>query len=418
MSAAKSAETGLRAVERRGLLEDRLGAKRSRKATIGGLAVCAVERRGLLEDWLGAKRSRKATIGGLGLAAMVAVGCGGSGPEPEPAADAAPETPQFAVTGEHPCDPVGDVRFICGLVSPEDIAVLPGAEWAIVSGAREGGRLHLVNVSDKTSTVLFPTADSEQRLDATAYPGCPGPFDLANPDASRLHGLYLDAGADGVHTLLVVHHGPREAVEFFEVDARDAPPSLAWVGCAEAPEGANLNSVVALPEGGFAATNAGIGVWEWQADAGWFVLPESEDTAPNGLEVSEDGQTVYIAGWAQEELTRLTRGVEPVRKYVVELGFRPDNLRMALDGSVIYAAGHTDRDGNSITDPREPTLETSNVAAIDPETLEIERIFTHPAMDGFISSTTAIRIGGELWLGSYRGDRLAYLPAPEQQSAP
>ncbi len=53
------------------------------------------------------------------------------------------------------------------------------------------------------------------------------------------------------------------------------------------------------------------------------------------------------------------------------------------------------------------------MAAIDPETLEFERIFVHPAMNGFIASTTAIRIGDELWLGSYRGDRLAYLPAPE-----
>ena len=354
-----------------------------------------------------------AKLAGLGLVMIIAVGCGAPAPEPEPAADAVPAPPQFAVTGEHPCDPVGEVQFICDMVSPEDIVVVPGTEWAIVSGAREGGRLNLVNVSDKTSTVLFPTPDSEQRLDAEAYPECPGPFDLANPDVSRLHGLYLAAGSDDIHTLLVVHHGPRESIEFFEVDAGDGPPSLAWTGCAVAPEGANLNSVVALPGGGFATTNAGIGVWEWHADSGWEVLPESEDTAPNGIEVSGDGQTLYIAGWAEEKLTRLSRGVEPVRKDVIELGFRPDNVRMALDGSVIYAAGHTDRDGNSITDPREPTLETTNVAAIDPETLEFERIFVHPAMDGFIASTTALRIGDELWLGSYRGDRLAYLPAPE-----
>ena len=236
-----------------------------------------------------------AKLAALGLVMMIAVGCGAPAPapEPEPAADAAPEPPQFAVTGEHPCDPVGDIRFICDMVSPEDIVVIPGAEWAIVSGAREGGRLQLLNVSDKTATVLFPTPDSEQRHDAEAYPECPGPFDLANPDVSRLHGLYLEPGSDSVHTLLVVHHGPREAIEFFEVDAGDAPPSLAWIGCAVAPEGANLNSVVALPGGGFATTNAGIGVWEWHADSGWEVLPESEDTAPNGIEVSEDGQTLY-----------------------------------------------------------------------------------------------------------------------------
>ena len=354
-----------------------------------------------------------AKLAALGMGAMIAAGCGAPAPEPEPAAETAPEAPQFAVTGEHPCDPVGDVQFLCDMVSPEDIAVLPGAEWAIASGAREGGRLHLVNVADKSTSVLFPTPESESRLDAEAYPECPGPLDLANPDISRLHGLYLDPGGNDTHTLLVVHHGPRESIEFFEVDAGDGPPDLTWTGCAVAPEGATLNSVVALPGGGFATTNAGIGVWEWQADSGWEVLPESEDTAANGIEVSADGELLYIAGWAEEKLTRLSRGVTPVRKDVVQLGFRPDNLRMALDGSVIYAAGHTDKDGNSITDPREPTLETSNVAEIDPETLESERVFVHPAMPGFISSTTAIRIGDELWLGSYRGDRLAYVPAPE-----
>ena len=353
-----------------------------------------------------------AKLAALGLVTTIAAGCGAAAPEPEPEADAAPEIPQFAVTGEHPCDPVEDVRFICDMVSPEDIVVVPGAEWAIVSGAREGGRINLVNVGDKASTVLFPTPDSEMRLDAEAYPDCPGPLDPADP-ASVYHGLYLAPGSDDAHTLLVVHHGPRESIEFFEVDAADGPPTLAWTGCAVAPEGARLNSVVALPGGGFATTNAGIGVWEWQAGSGWAVLPESEDTAPNGIEVSEDGETLYIAGWAEEKLTRLSRGVEPVRKDVIELGFRPDNLRKALDGSVIYAAGHTDRDGNSITDPREPTLETSNVAAIDPETLEFDRILVQPALPGFIASTTAIRIGDELWLGSYRGDRLAYLPAPE-----
>ena len=43
----------------------------------------------------------------------------------------------------------------------------------------------------------------------------------------------------------------------------------------------------------------------------------------------------------------------------------------------------------------------------------MERVFVHPAMDGFVAATTAVPIGGELWLGSYRGDRLAYLPMPE-----
>ena len=73
----------------------------------------------------------RARYAALGLVALIAVGCGAPAPEPapepEPEADAAPDPPQFAVTGEHPCDPVGEVRFICDMVSPEDIAVIPGA---------------------------------------------------------------------------------------------------------------------------------------------------------------------------------------------------------------------------------------------------------------------------------------------------
>src|SRR6185503_4589256 len=32
------------------------------------------------------------------------------------------------------CDPLGDVRFICNQVSPEDLAPVPGGEWLISSG--------------------------------------------------------------------------------------------------------------------------------------------------------------------------------------------------------------------------------------------------------------------------------------------
>lgn len=32
------------------------------------------------------------------------------------------------------CDREGAVRFICGMVSPEDLVSVPGADWIIVSG--------------------------------------------------------------------------------------------------------------------------------------------------------------------------------------------------------------------------------------------------------------------------------------------
>ena len=122
---------------------------------------------------------------------------------------------------------------------------------------------------DKTATVLFPTSARNERLDAATYPTCPGPLDLEKPDAFRAHGLYLKPGQGAVHTLYVVHHGTRESIEVFEVDARATPPALTWVGCAPALSTLNFNSVVALPEGGFAATSGRTGdVWQYQTAHG------------------------------------------------------------------------------------------------------------------------------------------------------
>ncbi len=305
-----------------------------------------------------------------------------------------------------PCNAVGEIRFVCNLISPEDLAVVPGSEWVIASGNRAGGRLHVISVPDKTATVVYPADPPKERVDAATYPTCPGPMDPDEGDAFNAHGLYLDPGPGALHTLYVVHHGHRESIEVFEVDA-SARPTLTWVGCAVAPDPLRLNGVVALPGGGFATTSPGTGdVWEWQTASGWTQIPGSEDTAPNGLEVSADGRWLYIAGWAEQKLTRLSRGQTPVQKEVIQLDFRPDNLRMSLDGTVIFAAGHS-----GIQTPRRPLEEFSNVATIDPETLAVRLIFQHPALDGFVASTTAIQIGDEMWLGSHRGERVAYFPA-------
>jgi hypothetical protein len=358
----------------------------------------------------------RATIGLLALFAWSAAGCGASEPSPEaaPLSTESKVVPGYAVPGAAPCEPLGQIRFICGLISPEDLAVLPGAEWIIASGNREGGRLHLVSVRNKTAAVLFPASGQAERLDAATYPTCPGPLDSRKPDDFRAHGLYLKPGQGGVHTLYVVHHGTRESIEVFEIDSRGAAPTSTWVGCAPALSTLNFNAVVALPDGGFAATSGRTGdVWQYQTNTGWRRVPGSEDSAPNGLEISRDGRWLYIAGWAEEKLTRVSLGGSPVKKDVIRLGFRPDNVRMSLDGTALFAAGHTDKSGRSITEPRDPLHESSNIARIDPKTLEFHRIFQHPAMDGFVASTTAIQIGNEMWLGSQRGDRIAFMPAPK-----
>ena len=52
----------------------------------------------------------------------------------------------LATPSEAACEPVGEIRFICDVIGPEDLAIVPGAQWVIASGSQEGGRLHLVSV--------------------------------------------------------------------------------------------------------------------------------------------------------------------------------------------------------------------------------------------------------------------------------
>ena len=50
-----------------------------------------------------------------------------------------------ATPSQAACDPVGEIRFICDVIGPEDLAIVPGSEWVIASGNQEGGRIHLVS---------------------------------------------------------------------------------------------------------------------------------------------------------------------------------------------------------------------------------------------------------------------------------
>jgi hypothetical protein len=320
------------------------------------------------------------------------------------------------------CDPVGNVQLICGLVGPEDLVVVPGSEWVIASGDAAPGAITLINVRQKTTTALYPSAALKQRLDAKTYDSCPGPIDPDEKDKFRAHGLYLRPGRNSVHTLYVVHHGNRESIEVFEFNARATAPALTWVGCAVAPDPIGLNSVVALPEGGFAATNfqargpargrsnmlAGEKngeLWEWHTGSGWKIVPGSEASGANGIEISKDGKWFYMGGWGNQSFIRFSRGQTPVKRDEIPVGFRLDNLRWAPDGSLLAAGQEMAATGGFAN-------ATSHVVKIDPNTLKVREIIRYPFNDVFNFATVAIQVGKEIWVGSVRGDKVARFPAP------
>jgi sugar lactone lactonase YvrE len=311
-----------------------------------------------------------------------------------------------------------DPAFVCGQQAPEDLVVVPGGQWVVASSYSGSGGIYLVRTSDKMSTRAYPSETAKERLDAKTYDTCPGMPDAATKAKFQTHGLYLQAGANGVHRLFVVLHGGRESVEVFEIDARQGTPALTWVGCAVAPDPVGLNSVRGLPDGGFVATNflprgvdaasrnrmmAGENngeLWEWHTGTGWRMLPGSQAAGANGLEISPDGKWFYVAAWGSQSFFRLSRGEATPKREEVPLGFRVDNIRWARDGSLL-AAGQ----GGV------PGAQFSIVVKIDPVSMRVREVLRSPNAPAFGAGTVAVEIGNTYWVGSFRGDRIAVFPA-------
>ena len=325
------------------------------------------------------------------------------------------------------CDPDGDVQFVCGTVNSEDLVPVPESAWVVVSGMEADGHLYAADSRDHSVTVLFPGPTVRQRHNTAMYGACPG----FTAEGFRPHGLSLRPGPRGLHTLYVVRHGSRESVEVFELDDSGAVPTLTWTGCVVSPDTVNGNAVVALPDGGIALTNftrrgdpdvmtslrAGETtgeVWEWHPGAGWTVVPGSETSGPNGLEVSRDGQWFYLGVWGSESFMRLSRGQTPVTKEVVDLGFHVDNLRWAPDGS-LFAAGQGGSAQAVLTDclgQQQCSEVTVNVTKVNPDTLEATEVISYPSSELVVAGTAAIQVGDEIWVGAIGGgDRIARFPA-------
>jgi DNA-binding beta-propeller fold protein YncE len=339
------------------------------------------------------------------LPAAVLLALTATGPSPAVAQAPAPPVQPAA------CASVTALPLVCGQQGPEDLYALPGEQWVVASAMAGTGGLNLVRVSDRTSTRLYPSPVAKERYDATAYPGCPGPPGAAGAMFTT-HGLWLEPGTGATRRLYVVGHGAREAIEVFTLDTRAAIPVVTWIGCAIAPDPIGLNSVRGLPDGGFIASNflaRGVSaaerqklfagekngeLWEWHAASGWQKVPGSEASGANGLELSDDGKTLYVAAWGSQSFFRLSRGRTPVDRKEIPLGFRVDNLHRARNGSLL-AAGQ----GQGV----------SEIVRIDPKTLTVTKVAARRDDASFSGGTVAVEVGNRLWVGSFGGDRIALL---------
>ncbi len=310
------------------------------------------------------------------------------------------------------CDPEGEVHYICGLGEPEDLVVVPDSSWVVVSGMQAAGRIDLASRADGSVHRVFPEG-AGSRHDTETFGSCPGD----ERDGFLPHGVSLRPGSDDRHTLYVVRHGARESVEVFDLDASSSAPSLTWIGCAVAPEGVSLNSVTALPGGGFAATNFNVAqgwVLEWSPDTGWSEVAGSRTPGPNGIVSSPDGRWLYVGGWITKSLIRLSRDDDGIEPKQVPVGFHVDNVRLGTDGAV-YAAGHNAVAVSGIVtclSSSDCEGVTNHVARVNAEAGDVVEVVNQPSNERMKLGTVGLLIGDEVWVGGIAGtERIARFPA-------
>jgi hypothetical protein len=326
--------------------------------------------------------------------------------------------------------PDSDLSFLLGVEDAEDLLLIPGTDWIVASGMgrdKPHGALHLINARTKVWSRWFPDQPLRARLDARAYPDCAAP-----PDPARFwsQGLSLRPRGARRSTLYVAGHGEREAIEVFDVDARSATPLFTWKGCVRMPEGLAANSVTSTPSGVLLASvlfhpgktmadsverRATGGVYRrGPSDRAFQLIPDTALPGDNGIESSPDGSSFYIAAWGLKAVLRFSLTHPDQAPTTISLLFHPDNVHWGADGRMI-AAGMTASEpacggpfravGGKVDLGCHRGYE---IAAIDPVNLAVTPLTSGPPDPDFANVSTALFVGDEVWLGSFRADRLAY----------
>ena len=331
---------------------------------------------------------------------------------------------------EFSCDPDGEVIPICGVQMPEDLEAMPDGGGILISEYGDGGKLPgaltwFQPAQGSTFTRLVDSRNVTQDAGEQNW----GQPDCAAPDLLSPHGIELSKRGDSLQ-LLVVNHSNREHVLFYEVlpsSSKKTAPRLSWRGCVVFPEHAVLNDVVALPDGGFAVTHmynrenhtlaqikSSLGfnnghVWRWSPGSGLHVMANTSARLPNGIEVAEDGKSIWVNNYLEQELRQYDITSEQLLATIKVPNI--DNSAWLADGRLLLASHTSPLTMSSCFGlTRGSCGSPYELVAVDTALGTTEVIFRTQKGGPFGPATVAIEYQGKLYAGSFSGDRLAQIP--------
>lgn len=336
-----------------------------------------------------------------------------------------------AVAAESPsCASDSELAYVCDAQKPEDLLALPETDWLIASGFAPGAGLQLIDTQTRKLEPWYTGSAAQVAFDAKAFPDCPGP---PQPALFNTRGLSLRPIRPGVHRLLVVNHGGREAIEVFDVSTgSDKPPKLLWRGCMPMPEGQVANSVAQFADGTVLATvltrpgtsigdfmlgRVTGGVWQRSPkDSAFRLLPGTELPGNNGIETDPDQRRFYVVafGWHAVVVFDRENTARPVAK-ITAPDFMPDNIhwtggRLLLAGMRLDepACGGLRKVVNGVADPM-LCHRGWVVGELVTSEMRIATFAYGLPQPHFNGLSAAAWIDRKLWLGSFQVDRIGVI---------
>ncbi len=345
-----------------------------------------------------------------------------------------------ASTPRGDCGPArwtGEIGSICGVANPEDIEVVSEAGIALVSEMRfpahtGGGSIAAIALDEVEAGTASPrrlwppeSADRQPPAELVGDPSCTKPAADFSP-----HGLF-SAGAAGARRVAVVNHGEVESVELFDLVGSGKNAQLRWRGCVPLPPDTSANDVAIAPDGEIVVSNfmpdpptkpSLRGLWSmftastfgwatgdvmaWTKEHGWRHVRGTEATAPNGVAVSADGESIYYAetfGSRVVRVPRAGRGEGPPQ--AVEIPGGPDNLSWTSRGTLLVATHMSTTALTFCMLGKTPCRSSWAVYEIDPTSLSAKEILRH---DGEVvgAVATAAESGKLHFLGAVYDDRI------------
>ena len=332
------------------------------------------------------------------------------------------------------CQSDDALTVYCDFQNPEDLAALPDGRHILVSEFGAITPLSPVNVRGNLS--LLDTTDGtkknieiEMSDNVWGDPECERENMIFSP-----HGIDINQRLDGSYQLAIVNHMPTETIELFELIEINDAWSLIWRGCVDAPAHGYFNDVALKSNGSFYVsqmydknisllmlavmdtTKEDTGyVYHWTIKNGFKRLINTDGAFPNGVELSNDESNLFINYAFGNKISKYNLSSKTIEASFSMNGI-PDNI--TIDGDYLWVGAQDYSGLDSLIYCgvfakdifEDPMINQCPLpfAAYHLKQSDLSLVNSYKYSNTVMgTATVALSVNGQLYFGTYHGDRIA-----------